>query len=257
MLEMIPIHVGGELVEAMVARPDLAAADPVPLTGVLFYMDAFGLRPRIGEMAQRIANWGYVVMAPNVFHRAGTVAETSPDGPLTDPGAREAFFGSLRPRLDDLFSAERRPELLDDLRAYVDTLHQLEGVSHRPIGITGYCMGARLAVLTAGLMGDGVAAVGGFHGGGLVTDDADSPHLALATAKAEFVFGHADNDRSNTPEQMAALDQAMTDEGLAHHSSVYEGAPHGYSMADTSSYDAAATERMFTELRDLFARALD
>ena len=256
MIEMIPIHVGGELVEAMVARPD-TAAEPVPLTGVLFYMDAFGLRPRIGEMAERIASWGYVVMAPNVFHRYGTVAETAPDGPLTTPEAREAFFGSLRPRLEDLFSPARRPELLDDLRGYAATLHQLEGVSHRPIGITGYCMGARLAVLTAGALGDGVGAVGGFHGGGLVTDQPDSPHLALSGATAEFLFGHADNDRSNTPEQMAALDRAMSDAGLSYHSAVYAGAPHGYSMADTSSYDPRATERMFTELRDLYARALD
>jgi carboxymethylenebutenolidase len=256
MLEMITIHVGDELVEAMVARPD-TAAEPVPLTGVLFYMDAFGLRPRIGEMAERIASWGYVVLAPNVFHRYGTVAQTSPDGPLTDPGAREAFFGSLSPRLNDLFSAGQRPALLGDLRDYVTALHHLEGVSERPIGITGYCMGARLAVLTAGELGDGVGAVGGFHGGGLVTDQPESPHLALSNASAEFLFGHADNDRSNTPEQMAALDRAMSDAGLAHRSAVYEGAPHGYSMADTSSYDARATERMFTELRDLFARALD
>ena len=256
MIEMIPIHVGGELVEAFVARPDLAA-EPVPLTGVLFYMDAIGLRPRIGEMAERIASWGYVVLAPNVFHHYGTVAQTSPDKPLATPEDREAFFATLGPRLTGLFTAEERPHLLDDLRGYVAALHQLEGVSHRPIGITGYCMGVRLGMLTAGLMGDGVAAVGGFHGGGLVTDQPESPHLALPGASAEFLFGHADNDRSNTPEQMAALDRALSDAGLAHHGAVYEGAPHGYSMADTPNYDARAAERSFTELRDLFARALD
>lgn len=256
MIESTTIHVGDDLVEAYVTRPDESTGS-MPLTGVLFFMDAFGLRPRIADMAERIASWGYVVLAPNVFHRYGTAAETSPTGPLTDPEAREAFFGTLAPRLGDLFSPAQRPQLLGDLRGYVDALHHVEGVSQRPIGITGYCMGTRLGILTAGELGDGVAAVGGFHGGGLVTDDPGSPHLALSGARAEFVFGHADNDRSNTPDQIAALDQALDEAGLAHHGAIYEGAPHGYSMADTSSYDERATERSFTELRDLFARALD
>ena len=53
----------------------------------------------------------------------------------------------------------------------------------------------------------------GFHGGGLVTDDPDSPHLRLPGARAEFVFGHADQDRSMTPEAVAALGRALADAG--------------------------------------------
>ncbi|MDA8440726.1 MAG: dienelactone hydrolase family protein [Propionibacterium sp.] len=256
MIEMTTIRVGDDLVEAYVTRPDESTGG-MPLTGVLFFMDAIGLRSRIAEMAERIASWGYVVVAPNVFHRYGTAEETSPSGPLSSPEAREAFFATLTPRLRDLFSAAQRPQLLSDLRGYVDALHHVEGVSQRPIGVTGYCMGTRLGILTAGELGHGVAAVGGFHGGGLVTDDPESPHLALPRARAEFLFGHADNDRSNTPEQIATLDRALDDAGLTHHGAIYEGAPHGYSMADTASYDERAAERSFTELRDLFARALD
>ena len=256
MIESTTIHLGDDLVEAYVARPDESTGS-VPLTGVLFFIDAFGLRPRIAEMAERIASWGYVVLVPNVFHRYGSVAETSPTGPLTTPEAREEFFRSLMPRLSDLFSPDQRDQLLGDLRGYVVALHHVEGVSQRPIGITGYCMGTRLGILTAGEAGEGVAAVGGFHGGSLVTDAPESPHLALARARAEFVFGHADNDRSNTPDDIAALERALDDAGLSYRSAVYEGAPHGYTMADTSSYDERAAERSFTQLRDLFARALD
>ncbi len=256
MIEKTTIQVGDDAVEAYVARPDVSAGS-LPLTGVLFFIDAIGLRPRIAEMAERIAGWGYVVLAPNVFHRYGTAEETSPSGPLTTPEAREEFFQSLTPRLSDLFAAEQRPQLLSDLRAYVVALHRIEGVAPRPIGVTGYCMGTRLGILTAGQVGEAVGAVGGFHGGGLVTDSPESPHLALAGARAEFLFGHADNDRSNTPENIAALEQALQEAGLAYTSAVYEGAPHGYSMADTASYDERAAERSFTELRDLFARALD
>ena len=100
-------------------------------------------------------------------------------------------------------------------------------------------MGARLAVRTADLDPE-VAAVGGFHGGGLVTDAEDSPHRGLPTARAEFVFGHADNDRSMPPEAIVTLGEALRGAGLTASNEVYEGAAHGYSMSDTSMYDEAA-----------------
>ncbi|GAA1132045.1 hypothetical protein GCM10009606_10190 [Nocardioides aquiterrae] len=122
--------------------------------------------------------------------------------------------------------------------------------------MTGYCMGARLAVRTGGQLPGTVAAVGGFHGGGLVTDAADSPHLAIAASTAEYAFGHADQDRSMPLEQVEALEQALQAAGRPHLNEVYAGAAHGYTMADTSMYDEAAAERHFAVLQGLLARAL-
>ena len=123
------------------------------------------------------------------------------------------------------------------------------------MGVTGYCMGARLAVRSANLDPD-VVAVGGFHGGGLVTDADDSPHRGLSRARAEFVFGHADNDRSMGPEAIETLGETLRSAGLTASNEVYEGAAHGYSMADTPMYDEAATERHFAQLQALLARTL-
>jgi carboxymethylenebutenolidase len=117
-------------------------------------------------------------------------------------------------------------------------------------------MGARLAVRTAGQFPGTVAAVGGFHGGGLVTDAEDSPHLAIAASTAAYVFGHADRDRSMPVEQVQALGRVLRDAGAEHLNEIYEGAGHGYSMADTSVYDEAAAERHFHVLRDLLATTL-
>ena len=142
-----------------------------------------------------------------------------------------------------------------DIPVYLAALRDLDDVDSGPVGTTGYCMGARLAVRAAGL-DDDVAAVGGFHGGGLVTEAEDSPHLALAHTDAEFYFGHADQDRSMPPEAVAALSQALEDAGLAATNEIYAGASHGYTMADTAVYDEAATERHFRELEDLFDRTL-
>ena len=217
--------------------------------GVLFFMDAIGLRPQIFQMCDRIAGWGYTVLAPNVFHRDGSVAEVAPDGPLDTDEKRAAFFELAMPRVGRLTSARAER----DIPAYVRGLRQHCGPG--PIATTGYCMGARLAVRAAGLDED-VAACGGFHGGGLVTAEDDSPHRRLLTARAEFVFGHADGDRSMTPDRVEALGEALREAGLTHTNEIYPDGPHGYTMADTTMYHEPSSERHFTELRALLDRTL-
>jgi carboxymethylenebutenolidase len=219
--------------------------------GVLFFIDAIGLRPRIEEMADRIASWGYIVLAPHVFYRDGSAAELAPKDDLREAGAREAFFASgVGDRAAGLTPDKSGP----DAEAWVRALEEHAGDG--PIGVTGYCMGARLAVRTAGQFPGTVGAVGGFHGGGLVTDADDSPHLAIAASTAEYAFGHADQDRSMPLEQVAALEDALQAADRPHLNEVYEGAAHGYTMADTSMYDEAGAERHFRVLQDLFARTL-
>lgn len=241
---LIEIQAAAGPAEAIVARPSTGTG---PFPGVIMYMDAFGLRPRIQEMAQRIADWGYVVLAPNVFYREGTVAELAPAGDMTTQEGREAAGKAAFPRVGRLTPDKALP----DIDAWVSALAALDGVAPGPIGTTGYCMGARLAVRTATSQPDLVAACGGFHGGGLATEDPDSPHLGLGKARARFVFGHADHDRSMAPDAVARLGEALKDAGLEASNEIYEGAPHGYSMADTSAFHPEATERHFRELRAL------
>lgn len=247
---MVEVRTPDGTPEAWLSRPgDVAGGAPLP--GVLFFMDAIGLRPRIIEMADRIASWGYVVLAPNVFYRSGTAAETSPDGPLDSNEKRADFFTGVRPRMATLTTKLA----VADIAAYVDALVSRADVAV-PIGVVGYCMGARLAVRAACAHPDVVAACGGFHGGGLASDAADSPHLGLPAARAEFVFGHADNDASMDVEAVARLDEGLHNAGLTAMNEIYDGTAHGYTMSDTAVYDEAATERHFAALRDLFDRTL-
>lgn len=248
-MNLVDIPVPDGTTEAYVARPESGSGP-----GVLFFMDAIGLRPQIAAMADRIAGWGYVVLAPNVFYRNGTAAETSPgpDEDLSTPEGREAFFAVAMPRVGGLTADQAVP----DIAAYLDALVGLDGVTPGPVGVTGYCMGARLAVRAATGHPEVVVACGGFHAGGLVTDTPDSPHLGLPTARAEFVFGHADQDQSMPPEAISALHAAMAENGLTVSNEVYPGAPHGYTMADTAMYHEIAAERHFTELEALLRRTL-
>lgn len=244
--ETIEIQTADGPAQAYLARADDGASHP----GVLLYIDAIGLRPRIEEMADRIAGWGHVVLAPNVFHRSGRAEDLAPTGDLTDPGEREAFMASgVMDRVQALTPDLSGP----DAEAWLNTLREH---ATGPFGVIGYCMGARLAVRTAAQFPEEVAACGGFHGGGLVTEALNSPHQLLGDVRAELVFGHADQDRSMPVDAVAVLGEALAAAGLTHSNEIYEGAAHGYSMADTSTYDEAATERHFSALEELFARAL-
>lgn len=216
--------------------------------GVLLMMDAFGLRPRIEEMADRIAARGYVVLAPNTLYRAGRAPVLEmPD--LSDPDNRTEFFGKLMPLM-----AEVTPKrAAADGAAYLDFL---AGLTTGPVAITGYCMGGRLGWRIAAAHADRVAALGAFHTGGLVTDAPDSPHLSADQLEAELCFGHADEDANMTPDQQRTLAHALEAAGVDFTAAMYPGAQHGYTMSDTAAYDEAATERHFADLFALLDRAL-
>lgn len=247
MRPLIEIPAADGTTEAVVARPEGDGPHP----GVLLFMDAIGLRLRIQEMADRIASWGYVVLAPNTFYRSGTAAETTPTTDLRDPEERAAYGKVSGAYLAELTGARMEA----DLPYYVTALRALEGLDAGPIGVTGYCMGARFSTRAAGLEPT-VAACGGFHGAELVTPEGDSPHTRLATARATFVYGHADRDKLNPAEAIATLEATLDAAGLEASSAVYPDAPHGFTMSDTSSYQEAGAERHFEELRELFDRVL-
>jgi len=241
---MVDVKTADGVADAYLTRPDGDGEYP----GVLFVIDAFGLRPRIQEMADRIAGQGYVVLAPNALYRAGR-APVLPMPDFTDPDNRAGFMQSVRPIIEQL-----TPDAISrDGEAYLDFLST---TAAGPVGITGYCMGARVGWRIAAAYPDRVSALGGFHGGGLVTDAPNSPHRSAGQLKAEVYFGHADQDANMNPEQIGTLNDALDKAGVRHRAEVYEGALHGYTMSDTAVYNEAACERHFTELFALLDRTL-
>src|SRR3954454_2989001 len=242
--QTIDIQTPDGVADAYLTRPDDGDRHP----GVLFLMDAFGIRPAIEAMADRIATRGYAVLAPNLFYRAGR-SPVLPFPDMTQDGARAEFFKAVKPLMNEL-APER---IAADGAAFLDELAQ---VADEPFAIAGYCLGARLGLRIAAAHPDRVAALAGFHGGSLVTDDPQSPHRSADSLRAEVYFGHADQDQGNTPEQIAALDAALDEAGVTHRSEVYAGARHGYTMSDTPVYDEAASERHFTALFDLLDRTI-
>jgi carboxymethylenebutenolidase len=241
---MIDVPTRDGVADCYLTRPDDDSQD----SGVLFMIDAIGLRPRIKEMADRIAAKGYAVLAPNVFYRDGR-APIWPPLELNDADARAEFFTTLQP-----ITAKLTPEAAaSDGAAYLDKLAEF---SDGKPGITGYCLGGRLGWHIAASHPDRVAALAGFHTGGMVTDSKDSPHLRAPDVKAAIYWGFADNDRSMSAEQIGVLDQAMDTAEISYTTEIYEGAAHGYTMADMGAYNEAAAERHFDALFQLLNQTL-
>lgn len=241
----IDVKTAAGVADSYLSRPD----DGRPHPGVLLLVDAFGLRPQIEAMADRIAAAGYVVLAPNVFYRTGRAPVISLDG-LDDPERRGEVFSRVRPLLRGL-TTER---ILADGAAYLGRLEEEAGGG--PVAITGYCMGGRLGWRIAAAHPDRVAGLGCFHTGGLVSDDEDSPHLSAGEIDAELYLGFADHDKSATPAQIATVEGALRTAGKEFRAAVYAGAQHGYTMADTPAYDEAAAERHYEELSALLSRTV-
>lgn len=248
--QLVDVQTGDGVADALLAQPDGGGAHP----GVLFYMDAFGLRPRLEEMARQIAAAGYVVLVPNVFYRQGRapLVDLSDLADLTNPDRRASVFATLGPMMAALTPASA----MADAEAYLRFLEGLQSTSDGPVGITGYCMGGALALRTAAAYPARVAAVGSFHGGRLATDASDSPHLLADEIQAELYLGHADQDHSMPPDQIVRLESALDLAGVDYRSELYVGAGHGFTMADTAAYDAEATERHWSALLDLLSRRL-
>jgi carboxymethylenebutenolidase len=218
-----------------------------PWPGVVMYPDAGGVRDTFDEMAARLADLGYAVLLPDVYYRLGDWEPIDMKTAFSDPEQRKrlmSMIGSITP-----------DTMATDAAAFFDYLVARPEVSGDRFGLTGYCMGGRTAVVVAGRLPDRVAAAASFHGGGLVTDSEDSPHLRAEDIQAVVYVAGAENDGSFTAEDAEQLQKALTAAGVDHKIETYPAA-HGYAVPDNASYDAAAADRHWTAMREFFGANL-
>jgi len=225
--------------------------------GVLLWPDAFGLRPSMRDMAKRLAADGYSVLVPNPFYRVSKA-------PFTD--ASKFNFGNpddmakLRPLMASV-NAPGNPE--KDATAYVAFLDaQKEVNKSKKIGTQGYCMGGPLVVRTAAALPDRIGAGASFHGGGLVTDKPDSPHLLAPKIKARMYFGVASNDDKRQPDAKDKLKEAFAAAKVPAEIEVYPDSLHGWCVPDMPMqagapiYNKPDAERAWGKLLALYKAGL-
>jgi len=215
---------------------------------VLIWTDIAGLRPAFRDMGRRLAAQGYVVLVPNPFYRSvhGVVAQPGFD--FNNPDDRKRVFG-YRAAMSD-------PGVDGDSKAYVAFLDaQPQTNKKKKVGVQGYCMGGPLTFRTAAAVPGRIGAAATFHGGGLVTKEANSPHLLIPTTKASFACCVAQNDDKNQPEAKDVLRKAFADAKREAYVEVYP-ANHGWCVPGSAVYDQASAEKAWGVLTDLYKKNL-
>jgi carboxymethylenebutenolidase len=213
--------------------------------GVLVWPDIFGLRPAFRQMGKRLAESGYSVLVVNPFYRAKK-APTASAGAATP-------IADVRPLAQGLNETTH----MSDAKAFIAWLDSQASVAkNRKIGTQGYCMGGPIAFRTAAAVPDRVGAVASFHGGGLVTDAPNSPHLQASKSKAQFLIAIAANDDARSPTDKTVLKETFAKVSLPAEIEVYEGAAHGWCPPDSGVYNEPQAEKAWARLLALYEKAL-
>jgi carboxymethylenebutenolidase len=226
--------------------------------GVLVWPDAFGLRPTTRDIGRRIAAEGYSVLVPNPFYRTARA-------PIFDSAASVSFANPTdRAKLNELMEPLKAPGAAQrDARAYIEYLDAQPQVDKaKKIGTQGYCMGGWLVVTTAAAVPNRIGAGASFHGGNLVTDKADSPHLLAPRINARMYFAVASNDDMRQPDAKDRLKEAFAAANVPAEIEVYAGALHGWCVPDMPLQDGKPiysepdAERAWAKLVALYRIAL-
>ncbi|MEP6715400.1 MAG: dienelactone hydrolase family protein [Terriglobia bacterium] len=213
--------------------------------GVLIWPDIFGLRPAFRQMGKRLAESGYSVLVVNPFYRAKK-APTAPQGGATP-------IAEVMPLARGLNETTH----MTDAKAFIGWLDTQPSVAkNKKMGTQGYCMGGPIAFRTAAAMPNRVGAVGSFHGGGLVTDQPNSPHLQAAKSKAQFLIAIAASDDTRAPNDKVVLKETFAKASLPAEIEVYTGATHGWCPPDSTVYNEALAEKAWSRLLVLYGKAL-
>jgi len=213
--------------------------------GVLVWPDIFGLRPAFRQMGKRLAESGYAVLVVNPFYRVKK-APTAENGTATN-------LQQLMP----LARALNESTQMTDGKAFIGWLDKQAPVAKdRKMGTQGYCMGGPIAFRTAAAAPDRVGAVASFHGGGLVTDQPNSPHLQAAKTKAHFLIAIAENDDKRAPADKDKLKETFANANLPAEIEVYAGAAHGWCPPDSPVYNEPQAEKAWSRLMLLYGKAL-
>ncbi len=213
--------------------------------GVLIWPDIFGLRPALRQMGKRLAESGYSVLVVNPFYRAKK-APTAENGGATP-------IQSVMPLARGLNETTH----MTDAKAFIGWLDTQGSVAkNRKMGTQGYCMGGPMAFRTAAAMPGRVGAVASFHGGGLVTEAENSPHLQAAKSKAQFLVAIADNDDKRSPKDKDVLKETFAKANLPAEIEVYTGCAHGWCPPDSQVYNEPNAEKAWSRLLALYGKAL-
>jgi carboxymethylenebutenolidase len=241
---------GGEM-ETFIVHPSSGG----PFIPIILYMDMWGFRWVLFDIARRIAAAGYYCIMPDLYYRHGKVRYAPhdiKDRPLNFVDLAPERQKLLRDAMDGLSNAM----VADDTAFLLDFMSHGEPVRPGPIGSVGYCMGGRHGLYIAGTYPDRFKATACLHGAGLITPGEDSAHLVARNADGEIYCGHAERDKYAPADVVERIDEALAGRRVRYERRVHKGAEHSYAMPDRDVYDPKATEQDWQSILAMFRRQL-
>lgn len=240
-MESIDIETNDGMCDAVIFKN--ANAD----SAVLFFMDAYGIRPALLKMAKEIYELGYTVLVPNLLYRMGKAPVIENLEEKISKGETKDIIDAVLPQLRGLTP----DDIVRDITSFIECLSQ-----YHKIGVIGYCFGGGVSLRAACHFPEKIKIAASFHGGNLASESETSPHKELKSMETEFYFAHADHDSSMPPEQIERLEKTLKENDLKFESVIYREAKHGFTMSDLPVFNKEAKKRHDEKLKELFKRAL-
>jgi carboxymethylenebutenolidase len=236
---------------AFFTHPEEAGPFPV----VVFYMDFWGIREELFDLARRVAVNGYYCVVPDFYYRQGIVLNQvrNQDGKMVsliklDPAIREKVLAPLEKLLDS--------DVVSDTGALLDFLKQQPAAHSGAKGCVGFCLGGRLVLRVGSRFSDEFKASASLHGSSLISEKEDSPHFLASTLRGELYCGFAEHDPFAPPATISAIAETMKQGQASYRYEVHLGAEHGYALPDRDIYDRRAAFRDWEIIMGMFDRQL-
>jgi carboxymethylenebutenolidase len=231
------------------ARP---AKEPAP--PVILFMDVWGVRPELHDIARRVAGRGYYCLVPDLYYRLGLRFEArDAEGRVISVNRLEK---PVQAKMEDAILKTPNGQVMEDTAALLEHLENDPAALRGAVGAFGYCMGGRHALCAATRFPENFQAIASLHGTLLISDKPDSPHRAMEQVRAEIYCGFGEEDPHTPPALIAQLETLARRHGVEYRHAVHPGASHGYALPERDVYDHAATERDWQAILAMFDRRL-
>lgn len=234
------------LIDTFVCHPD----EDGPHPAVIFYMDAPAIREELRDMARRLATVGYYVMLPNMYYRVAR-----PENYGFDP-ARMSVDDNERKKMFTIMRTLTNQLVIDDTAPLIAYARADKAAKAGPMGCVGYCMSGRFVMSAAAAYPQDLAAIASYYGVGIITKEADSPHLKAKNIRGEVYLAFAEHDAYVPQAELDQMPGMLRDAGVRGRVEVYPGTDHGFAFPQRAMYVKAAAERHWQRLFALFDRNL-
>lgn len=248
---VVEIATAEGVMEAFVTHP----RDDGPFAAVIVYMDIWGVREELYDIARSIGAAGYYCLVPDFYYRQGRRIHFEFRNERNQTISIDRLEGAT------LGAIQGRPKLTnkmvtDDTGAILKFLDGAAEVRDGGVGAVGFCMGGRYVMCAAGTYPERFIASASLHGTTLISDRDDSPHRLATKLRGEFYCGFAEHDSHAPLPMVRELAELLNTCPVDYRFTVHPGAEHGYALPDRDVYDQRAAARDWEQIFAMFRRQI-